>query len=1228
MSVARSITRLGMAAALCSPALYAHGQAVFGSIFGTVQDASGAVVPNATVTVTDAAKGISVTAKSNASGEYTVGHLIPDPYNVKVEALGFQSFETKGINVVVDTSAKVDASLTVGLASQVIEVRSDTIPQLKTDNADVSSSLTAKEIEDLPIPGRNVTGLQLLLPGAQQLGFSHAASENPQGSLQIQVDGQAFGGTAFELDGTDNEDPILGIIVINPNPDSLQQQKIATQNFDAEFGKAVSAVVTEQTKSGANTLHGSAFWYRESAAQLARDPFTQGPSQLVSSPFPQALRNQFGGSLGGPIKRDKAFFFVDYQGLRQKVGTTNLQTVPSANVISTCLGQSVGASGIPGCDFSEYSNPALGNNARVIYDPANGGAPFPGSVVPLARVSPQAQNLFRLLQPYRPNTFTDTTYPGLRSNYAGSGIGSLNSDQWDARVDYQIKENLHSFGRFSRFTDILNGPTLFGAAGGAGFGVGGYGGTSQGANDSLAGGFDLAVNPKLVTDFRIGYYRYNIATQKYDQNVQLANQLGIPGLNTGSFFTSGAPSFQLAEVGQSGNSQALPPTSGGPQYGAGLNVDRCNCPLTEREDQYQIVNNWTRTIGNHELKFGADLRYARNLRVPSDNDRTGVLQFFPGPTSNPAISGAGTNQGGLSFASLALGEVSNFNRYVSTSLNAKEFQKRTFFYAQDTWRPTAKLTVNYGLRYEIYFPEVINNAGQGGLLDLASGYIRVAGVGGVSSGMNYARSSFPFSPRLGVAYQATEKTVIRAGYGRSFDIGIFGSLFGQAATQNLPVLANQQITLPGNQNTFAFNLANGPTAAQPTAVPANGLLPNPGYAVNSRSRPTTVRLPTLDAWNLSVQQAVTPTLSVTFAYVGNKGTHTLSGGDGNSTNPNEPAIFLPAQFSVTGQSLHYDPSVAATVRSPLQNNVAGVSANGGTNNQLLLQRYYGGNLPACSDPAYATPAGFAPGQCGWSNGIIYYGDNQDTHYNALQISLAKQFTKGFSLNANYAWQHATNFASSFSTWDRRVVKGRDDYTREQSFVLYGSAELPFGRNKFFFHNSSGLLNEIVGGWQFTPIITWQSGLPFTLSYNSCPASIPSSAPCYVNGPVRSLKFGATGYPGGPTGVTYYQAQTLGGRFTAAPLDTVGNSGRNSVFGPNYFNGDLSLQKNFPIRENLFAQFRWDAYNGFNHINYGVPGGPDTSATASIENTGSITGGPLPNSSTNPRQQQFSVRLQF
>ena len=1197
------------------------GQAVYGSIFGTVTDSTGAVVPNATITVTDAAKGTSVTAQSNSSGDFSIEHLIPDPYDIKIVATGFRGYQQKGIQLFADTSTKVAAALEIGdAAGETITVNADAVAQLKTDRADVSTVFNSREIVDLPIPDRNFTNLQLLLPGAQQLGWSHAASENPQASKQIQVDGQAFGGVAFELDGTDNQDPILGIIVINPNSDSLSETKITTQNFDAEFGKAVASVVTAQTKSGTNAFHGSIFDYRESNANLARDPFSQTPTSLTPiNPFPQGLKNQFGGSVGGPIIKNKLFFFGDYQGFRQKIGVSNVQTLPTPLVTSTCLGQSA-PSGIAGCDFSEYLSLGHQLYQTVTTNGVTTYVPYAKNVIPAAQLSTPALNLIKQLSAFTPNNAG--SYPsatngiGLANNYAKGGTGIFNGNQWDVRGDYQFSERIHVFGRFSRFTDTLTGKTMFGAAGGAGFGLGGFGGTSVGANDSLAAGTDIAVNSKLVTDVRLGYYRYNIKTSKYDQGSTFASDLGIPGENI-SPVTSGAPSFNIADASQFGG-----PNNGdgkGPKYGSGLGVTRCNCPLTEKEDQFQVVNNWTKTVGNHNIKFGADLRYARNLRVPSDSNRTGEMQFGTGPTSNPNAP-TGTSQGGLGFATFVLGDVTQFNRYVSTSTNAKEFQKRDFFYGQDTWRVTPKLTANLGLRYEFYFPESVNAPSNGSLLDLNTGYLKVAGIGTVASNLNENKALWAFNPRIGLAYQATDKTVVRAGYGRSFDIGVFGSIFGHVVTQNLPVLANQSISATGGATSYAFQLANGPTRFVPPAVPSNGLLPAPGYAVNSKARPTTLRLPTIDAWNLSIQQALTPTLSLTMAYVGNKGTHTLSAGDGNNTNPNEPGIFLPAQLSSNGQTLHYDPNAGN-----------GISANNGTNNTTLLRRYYGGKLASCADPAYIASAtaagaltGLPAGACGWSQDISYYGDDQDTHYNSLQISVAKQFTQGLSFNANYAWQRAFDFNSQYATWNKQAGKGRSDSIRENQATFYGLYELPFGRNHMFLSKSNAVVNGLVGGWQFSPVITLATGLPFTLGYSSCSNSVPGSAPCYVNGNPRSLKVARSGTPG-LGNVRFFNPDTAfgtsGSPFSPSALDTIGNSGRNSVFGPRFFNGDLSLQKNVTVRERYTAQFRVDAFNGFNHINYGNPDG-------NVQTGGLIGGGPGPNSSTNPRQLQFSGRLQF
>jgi hypothetical protein len=1198
------------------------GQAVYGSIFGTVTDKSGAGVPDATVTVTDESKGTSVNVTSNASGDYSVPHLIPDVYNLRVTAKGFKSFETRGIQVLADTAPRIDPTLDVGGASETVQVNADEQPQLKTDRADVATIFDQQQVASLPVGDQNFTNLQLLVPGAQKLGWSHAASENPQASQQIMVNGQAFAGTAFELDGTDNQDPILGIIVINPTMDSVTETKITTQNFDAELGKAVSAVVTAQTKSGTNKFHGDVYDYRTSNANLARDPFSQAPGTM-----PGGLKSRFGATLGGPILKDKLFFFGNYEGLRQKVGTSATDTLPTNLLMESALGTIVGPGGIPGADFSEYKT-QLGSSG-VIYNntgttvaggcgQATGapGQPFPCNVIPRALLqTPAAQpalNLFKVIEPFTKGIGLGTAgkLNGLDSNYHGSGTGSFNANQWTVRGDMTLNEKMHAFGRFSRFTDTLTGKTLFGAGGGPGFGIGGYAGTSKGANDSLASGMDIALKPTLLTDFRLAYYRYNIRTSKFDQTSQTATTLGIPNLNFGDYYTAGSPGFDFA---------TLPGGSTQPVYGSDLNVNRCNCPLTEKEDQFQIVNNWTKIWGNHSLKVGADLRYARNLRVPSDNNRTGILNANADETGNGST-------GGLGFATWLLGDVTNFRRYVSTSTNAKEFQKRTFFYGQDTWRASHNLTVNIGLRWELYFPEKVNADGNGALLNLNDGYLHVAGIGGVPRNMNSdIEKTHLLAPRIGLTYQLNDKTVVRTGYGRSFDIGVFGSIFGHTVTQNLPVLANQNIN-NATFNTSAFTLDKGPAAPTVVKVPSNGLLPNPGDQVNSRARPFPLRFPQIDAWNLALQRAVTPTMSLTLAYVGNKGTYTLGDGSGNTTNPNEAAIVLPASLSLNGQTLHYDPSVPAGT----------VASNGGTQTNNFLRRYYGASLPACRDANYKTPTGVSPGQCGWTNDITYYSDNLNTNFNAMQVTLQQNAWKGLDYTMNYQWASAFADSTGYASWDRHAGHGRDSNVRLQQVTMYGSYDLPFGKNKQYASGVNRATDAVIGGWQISTVLNWAGGLPFTLNYKNAGKNLPGSAPTYPSyGNGGHMPTNLTGFlnKGGTGQRTFYKAQSSDitvdpgtGIFRNPGLDTIGNVGRNTYFGPSFFNDDMGISKVVTIHESIAMKFRMDAFNVFNHINPGNPGG-------NIESDGTITS-IAPgcqngiNSDCAPRQLEFSLRVQF
>jgi hypothetical protein len=471
---------------------FVSAQAVYGSVFGTVTDSTGAAIPGATVTVADVSKGTSVNVQSDASGNYRVEHLIPDTYTVAAEATGFAKVTTENVIVYADTAPKVDVTLNIGSVNNSVTVTS-AAPLLQTEHTDVNTILNDRAVETLPNLNRNFTSFELLTPGTTYIGWSVGQSTNPQESEQIEVNGQLPFATGYELDGTDNQDPIQGVEVINPNLDAVSEMKVTSQNYDAEFGKAVGGLVTAQTKSGSNAFHGSLFDYRRSDAEQARDPFTQiGPNAI-----PSFLHNQFGASVGGPIKKDKLFFFGDYQGQRERTGTTILTTVPTALAHSSCTSGGT-------CNLSEYLNPSLaGGPAYQIYDPetnptgTTGRTAFAGNMIPAARLSAPAVKLISEMP--LPNFGNGSTF----DNYTASGSGGFNTDQFDVRVDDQISEKFHTFGRYTRFNSSLNGAPIFGAAGGPGFGLDNIAGTDSAVDQSVAAGGDYALSANWLTGFTL-----------------------------------------------------------------------------------------------------------------------------------------------------------------------------------------------------------------------------------------------------------------------------------------------------------------------------------------------------------------------------------------------------------------------------------------------------------------------------------------------------------------------------------------------------------------------------------------------------------------------------------------------------------------------------------------------------------------------------------------------------
>ena len=1092
-----------LCASLCS-FVRLHGQAVYGSIVGTVLDSSGAPVANAKVIIRNAERDTTNETTTNESGNYAQRYLIVGKYQVRVEAPGFQSAVENSVSVSVDSEAKVDIKLQLGELSQTVEVTSEAA-MLKTERSDVATTYSQKQVAELPVLNRRFTTLQLMTPGVSlwPVSMTAAQPENPQGSYRLLVNGQSFAGVSHLLDGTDNHDAVLGWIVINPTLESVTEAKVTTADFDAEFGTSAAAVVSSQTRSGTNSLHGSAFEFIRNDHMQARNPFTQslpifGTGGRV---IPVTQWNQFGGSIGGAIRKNKLFYFGDYQGTRRNTGGSVLLRVPS-------LAERTG-------DLS-----GLGLN---IYDPATGTNDktrtlFQGGVIPTSRIAPQTAALLKLIP--APNVPASKDQP----NYSGSGAVKFNDDAFNTRVDYYQTDKLHWFGRYSLANFTINSPGIYGAAGGPGYdpsgSVSAFAGQSTSLNHSVAAGFDYTLQPNLLTDFRFGFFRYQVHVVPNGIDTAPASDAGIPGLNLDKTFTGGMPAFFINDYGNNLF-----------KFGYALGVNGCNCPLIENEKQIQFVNNWTKIQGNHTFKFGADIRQAYNLRVPSDQHRAGQLSFNAAGTQ-------GASGGGSGLATFLLGDVQLFQRYVSSKTDASEKQNRWFFYGQDTWRVTQKLTINYGLRWELYRPQTVNGPGNGGYVDLGTGEVLTAGAPGVGLNLNVQGRLTDIAPRVGIAYQATPKTVVRVGYGRGYDLGIFGSVFGHNVTQNLPVLGIQTLS-PANNFDTVFTLAQGPTPFDPASLLAgrpkgpNGfpILPD---GVTPFIISKDMRLPTVDAWNFTVQRQLTGSFSLEAAYVGNKGTHVFAG-TGGDYDPNQPTLVGYGTLS-TNQRKPY------------------------------FQKF------------------------GWSQSLRYFASDASNNYNSLQVKLDKRFSHGIQLLSHYTWSRNMDFSgnNTYYNIDARYAYGPADNNRAHVVMVSTLWEIPYGRGKRFGSNISKPLDMLIGGWQTNGVWNWATGLPFTPTYQSC-NSDRDAGWCRPNvagnwqasNPSQFGWFNTTSAPLSTNGA-------IDGAWQRPQKGVQGNVSRNALWGPHFGQLDMSFFKTFAVTERVRVQFRAESFNFTNHTNLGQP----------------------------------------
>jgi hypothetical protein len=805
---------------LCQTLL--HAQANYGTIVGTVTDPNNRSITKAQIEVTANEQGRQYRAETNDSGNFVVTQLPPGSYRIRIQAPSFQTFVHTSVPVQADQTTRVDEMLQLGQTTQQITI-SDAPPALMTDRAEVSVTIGSKQVRDLPIASRNITAVQSLFPGSLQATQQVSGSENSQGGIQFYNNGLDSASSNYLMDGLDNNDEVLGLLVINPPADSIQEFKYTSANFDAEFARAGGAVVQVATKSGTNQTHGTLFEYLQNSYLKARNPFTE-----PNGPAPVRW-NQFGGSLGGRIVRDKLFFFGDYQGTRQRSAGSLLTTVPTAAARNGDLS----ALGVP--VFDPTTGDANGDGRQL----------FAGNMIPKSQISGVSAKLLSMLP--MPNA---GPAGAVNNNYNATGSQAINSGQYDMKVDHYLSDRLRYFVRYSLGNYDTNAPAAFGSQGGGPSLSGlGFSGVANVRNQNVVGSLSNTFSPSLIADLRIGYSRYRV-TQTSADNSDTATKVGIPGVNlTGRTDTNGLPGF-------------LVPGNGGFNMGFGNAVNGCTCPLYEREGTIEVANNWNKVFGNHDFRWGADIINRRSIRTANVN---GQFNFVPTTTAADGVNGSG-----LALASFLLGDPNQFSRQASTNADSEDAQTQMGYFFQDVWRVTPKLTLNLGLRWDTWLPNISVNAGEGGRYQVSNNTYYVAGVGGNSASAGIQTQWHNISPRIGIAYSLNQKTVVRAGYGRSYFEVPFGYLFGMTAAE-FPTTISQSLTSP-SLYTPLFALSAGPPAIVFPTIPANGQMPLPNGISTDYHAPNSP-YPYADVWNFSVERNLPGSVVLTASYVGNVGKH-------------------------------------------------------------------------------------------------------------------------------------------------------------------------------------------------------------------------------------------------------------------------------------------------------------------------------------------------------------------
>lgn len=764
---------------------------------GQVEDPSGAMVPKAAVVLTNKQTGAVRETASDESGRFSILNVLPGVYDIKVTASGFRTLSRTDLDVSINTVTRQDLRLEVGQTSEQVTVSAASV-QLQTDKSDVRHELTGQTIQNLPLPAyRNYQSLMALVPGATPPATQNAVVDTPGRALRSFVNGTATNNNNTLTDGAVNINIWLPHHVAYVQPvESIETVNISTGSFDAEQGMAGGAAITVATKSGTNNLHGTA-WMFHNNQRLNSDPTYFRPTGYRK---PVSNLNILGGNIGGPIKKDKLFYFFNYERTSERTGQfASLSVAPED---------------FRRGDFSRYlpGSSAFPNVASIVYDPATGPAnsatpartPFPNNVIPTNRINPIFQNIYKDMPLPNQVLPTDVT-GGLSGNYGVGGTLALNRNQYDTKVNYNVNQKLTTWGKYSRMDAPVQGKYPFGDLGGPALGTAGFGDTTT---QIVTGGYNYTISPTFIFDGVFGYTRMDqfVGIPNVDKNIGL-DVWKIPGTNGGERYKNdprygGAPGltgFGFTDLGA---------------------LDGWT-PVWRKERSYTYQSNFSKIFSAHEVRFGLELRRMElNHWQPETANPRGSVNFS-GNTTNISTQ---VSRAQNAYAAALLGLVNNYSKSVQNfEMKTREWQYA--FYIRDRWQVSRRLTVNLGLRYE-YYPLI--NRGDRGIerWDPYSNIVYFGGLGNTPRDAGLKVSKRLFAPRIGLAYRFTEKTVFRVGYGLTYDPLPFGRPLRGLYPATITGSFNPANV--GNNNSFGWfnNINQGiPEIAVPDTSTGQGILP-------------------------------------------------------------------------------------------------------------------------------------------------------------------------------------------------------------------------------------------------------------------------------------------------------------------------------------------------------------------------------------------------------------------